>query len=472
MLDKVAPEIATAILLYTGDDGYNMTELLDKRLVSVGWRGFIDGVPCVWRNVNLLASQKFVDFQMEHAGKVGLNVVVDVDGRRSRYGKEWVVKRKERIVKLTLLTQSEGVLRSLIANTAFPLLRALTIRSKGYGNLPKIRLSPLPATTVDPLRLLSLHLSHILYPISSLTAHPNLQSLSLSFKPAFDAKIPLAELITVLPGLASLETLGLEGQFDIAEMRTGTHPIPLPLLDFSFRGHMADLDAFFDAFDLASVQTWRFGLEIQKAGVPEKSRLRDVFRRCAHITKTVVLRWDGKLKCFVDFFDDLYPAKFDLSLVVHDAAPCQAMTEVVAGVGELVLVDNLTLHGGPRTLDVCEADDLVIERMMKAMPNVKRLTVCSNGNSWERIPVVLVSTMRAGGDVWRDLEIVKFSKGLCLGYTMADWIKLFGERNERGLQVSEVEFDGWSLQASGTRERATLSWDLWNGVKDVKGTWK
>lgn len=85
---------------------------------------------------------------------------------------------------------------------------------------------------------------------------------------------------------------------------------------------MADLDTFFELFDLAVVETWRFRHEILKSGVSKDSLLRDIFRGCAHITRTVVLWWDGKSKCFVDFLDDVYPSKFDVSFIVYNAGPC------------------------------------------------------------------------------------------------------------------------------------------------------
>lgn len=94
------------------------------------------------------------------------------------------------------------------------------------------------------------------------------------------------------------------------------------------------------------------------------------------------------------------------------------MTEILADVGALVSVDNLVLHGGPRVLDVCEPDDAVIEKMVEAVPNVKRVTMFGNGNSWESVPVVLVGRMRAVENVWRGLEIVKFGQGPGIAWDM------------------------------------------------------
>lgn len=273
--------------------------------------------------------------------------------------------------------------------------------------------------------------------------------------------------MSILPGLRSLESLYLAGQFAISEAATATHRIPLPILDFSFRGTIADLDRFFGAFDLPAVKRWRFRVDVQKIGVPKDSRLRDIIRRCGHMTRRVVLRWCTKSKCIVNWFDEVNPGKFDLSLVVHDAAPCEAMAQVLLDVGELISVHVLALHGGPEPLDVGEPDDNVIGRVIDALPNVRVVTVSGNGNSWVRFPVVLVGRMRNVGNVWRGLDVVEFRKGKCLGYVMADWVKFFVEKDG----ISKVVIDEWTLQASNKQEMAALSLDLFVRVKEVKGTW-
>lgn len=472
MLDIVTVEIATAILLYiVEDDDFDMTELLEKRLIHPSWRTLVDGIPCLWRNVNLLATRRFVDFQMEHAQNVRLNVCVDLDGRSSRYGKEWAVARRGRIVKFAVLTTNEGILMNLMANTSFPLLRILTIRSKASPSHPIINLQSLPTTTLDPLRLLTLDLCHVLYPVSSLAAHRNLSSLSLNYKRSLKPQFHLDELVAILPGLTRLESLSLGGKIEIGEVDPSAPRKPLPLVAFAFSGHMEDLDGIFRVFDLATVKKWRIRVDVQKSGIPKESRLREIIPLCAGNTRKVVLRWHLQSKCFIDFLDETWPSTFDLSIVAFDCAPCEMMRGILDGVGELVSVESLVLHGGSEQLEVGESDDDVIEGMVGAMPNVRSVKVCGNGNSWGRVPVVLVRKMRADGNVWRDLESVEFAKGKCLGYTMGDWVKFFKEKSQKRHEIAEVAFDGWSLQASGEAECIDMTWELYGRVKEVKGAW-
>lgn len=418
---------------------------------------------------------RFLEVQMGRSGSGTLHVVGGLDMRK-RSSEAWIRAHSGRIetLELRLENGTAKILADLMTRTHFPMLRSLVLEGRlDHWKVKTPVAAPLFGTGSDgPSKLLTVHFRDLYVSPPALRQHGNVNSFTLDGHLTHGFKIKLDDLLSSLPYMSSLARLKLGGKIIVSS--TG---VPRPaaalssLRSFTLFGRPCDFQAIDTAFEMSSVDQWDLSLEADERPETGEQRIREMMGRYADSPTKVCLRRRNARRCDIALVtedDDLEP-KFRVTIAVAGGAPCETFARFITEAQVLPSVRCIELRGGPDGLDAWEPDDDVIERVVEALPNVESVILRGNGNSWGRMPIVLVRRMRAGGVGWNGVRRVDWLAGCTLGYVLKDWLSWFEERRRAGSQLIQLNLVEARVSTGAKEECTSLMAAMRKEVGSVEG---
>lgn len=235
-----------------------------NRGVSRGWRGDIDGLPLIWRNVNLDAHAKLIALQVKRARGIGLRVSCQlIEKKESAEKIHWLREHRDAIrdLDITVDILLDDKLAYIVSSIRFPNLEKFNVSAAYDFRRHRRQLDVFPDDFCKPSRLRHLSFLNMAVPVSTLQTHTHVLSLRLMYLNIYHPDTPLSDLRGVLQRLTCLSELALASRLLVTAKDRTQERIPLPSLRrLTFIGNMERFDDFLLAFDLPFVKSWHLEL--------------------------------------------------------------------------------------------------------------------------------------------------------------------------------------------------------------------